>query len=802
MNARRTPPRRRWHPPGPGDDGPVSLPVTFLMYDASGHGGVARTVVNLANHLAEHRDVRVLSLFRHVRPAAYPLDPRVVHEVLVDVPAGLGPLDRLARRRPTRLRPEPAEQRMTRLTDRVLRAAAVAADPGMLVSTRPSLHLAATQWAAPGVRRRRPGPQELRDPLRQPPAGRGAADGGAAARRVRRAHPRRRRGLPPRAARGLRTPVEVIRNALPWPPAATPAALDSRVVVAAGRLAARRGSAGWSTRSRPWPATHPDWRLHIYGEGRARASLTQQSHRLGLDDQVRLPGYTEDFRGVLAGASAYALTSRAEGFPMVLIEAMSAGVPLVAMDCPRGPAEIVDDGKNGLLVDDGDVAGFTAALRAAGRGRRAAAARAGGGRTRTRGSTPPTRSSRSGCTCSSASTAELHAAATLRSRRVHPAPVTVEAMSQRVFLHVGVPKSGTTFLQSSLTLQPQGAPRGRGALPRRRRSGCSSPPSTSAARTRRGAAAGSEVDGSWDALCRKARAHDGTTVISHELFAAASAHQVTAALTMLKGLEVHVVVTARDPARQAAAEWQEGIKHGRRLALRAVPRDGCSTAPRRPTTRAGSAPPRTCRTCWPAGAPRCRPSQRARRLLPSPGRRPAAAVGAVRRRGRVRRVRLEPAGPDSANASLGTVEVDLLRRVNVALDKRLVQPEYGQVVKQLYAQEILPVGRSPATRRTPGDVRRPGGRRRALGQGDRQGRVRRAGRPRRRWCPSRRTEAGPHPDDVDPRDRLDSAVAATAELLLEVQRARADVARLEAENAKLRKKRKRLKRRLRAATDE
>ena len=66
---------------------------------------------------------------------------------------------------------------------------------------------------------------------------------------------------------------------------------------------------------------------------------------------------------MLAGAAAYALTSRAEGFPMVLIEAMSAGVPLVAMDCPRGPGEIVADGANGFLVDDGDVAGFSAALR-------------------------------------------------------------------------------------------------------------------------------------------------------------------------------------------------------------------------------------------------------------------------------------------------------------------------------------------------------------------------------------------------------------------------------------------------------
>ena len=66
---------------------------------------------------------------------------------------------------------------------------------------------------------------------------------------------------------------------------------------------------------------------------------------------------------MLAGAAAYAMTSRAEGFPMVLIEALSVGLPLVAMDCPRGPGEIVRDGKNGFLVDDCDVAGFGEALR-------------------------------------------------------------------------------------------------------------------------------------------------------------------------------------------------------------------------------------------------------------------------------------------------------------------------------------------------------------------------------------------------------------------------------------------------------
>jgi glycosyltransferase involved in cell wall biosynthesis len=167
-----------------------------------------------------------------------------------------------------------------------------------------------------------------------------------------------RRELP-----GLSTPVEVIRNALPWPPAETPAPLDSRVVVAAGRLAREKGFARMVDAFAPVARAHPDWRLDIYGEGAERSSLTEHVHRLGLDDQVGLPGYTHDFRGVLAGASAYAMTSRAEGFPMVLIEAMSAGVPLVAMDCPRGPGEIVDDGKNGFLVGDGDVAGFTDALR-------------------------------------------------------------------------------------------------------------------------------------------------------------------------------------------------------------------------------------------------------------------------------------------------------------------------------------------------------------------------------------------------------------------------------------------------------
>lgn len=340
----------------------MRLPVTFLVHDTSGHGGVARTVVNLANHLAGHRDVRVLSLFRHDAKPAYPLDPRVEHEVLVDVPAGLGRLDRTLDSRPTRLRPEPAERRMTRLTDRALRTALSGLGRGILVSTRPSLHLAATRWGADGVRFVGQDHKNFATRFanaRQAEVLRSAVPLLDAYVVLTRADAEDyRRELP-----GLRTPVEVINNALPWPRADHPAPLDSKVVVAAGRLAREKGFGRLIEAFAPVAREHRDWRLDVYGEGPERAALSRRISRLGLDGQVRLPGYTDDFRRVLAGAAAYALTSRAEGFPMVLIEAMSAGVPVVAMDCPRGPAEIVDDGRNGLLVDDGDVAGFASALR-------------------------------------------------------------------------------------------------------------------------------------------------------------------------------------------------------------------------------------------------------------------------------------------------------------------------------------------------------------------------------------------------------------------------------------------------------
>ena len=73
---------------------------------------------------------------------------------------------------------------------------------------------------------------------------------------------------------------------------------------------------------------------------------------LGVERQVILQGYTEDLPGALGRSSVYAMASLSEGFPMVLIEAMSLGLPLIPYDCPRGPAEIIRHEKNGLLIEN------------------------------------------------------------------------------------------------------------------------------------------------------------------------------------------------------------------------------------------------------------------------------------------------------------------------------------------------------------------------------------------------------------------------------------------------------------------
>jgi glycosyltransferase involved in cell wall biosynthesis len=95
--------------------------------------------------------------------------------------------------------------------------------------------------------------------------------------------------------------------------------------------------------------------LVIVGDGGFRGELEALAAELGVGKRVHFTGYRNNPHAVVAGASALVLSSRYEGMPMVLLEALALGKPVISTDCPTGPREILDDGKFGLLVPIGDV---------------------------------------------------------------------------------------------------------------------------------------------------------------------------------------------------------------------------------------------------------------------------------------------------------------------------------------------------------------------------------------------------------------------------------------------------------------
>jgi GalNAc-alpha-(1->4)-GalNAc-alpha-(1->3)-diNAcBac-PP-undecaprenol alpha-1,4-N-acetyl-D-galactosaminyltransferase len=106
----------------------------------------------------------------------------------------------------------------------------------------------------------------------------------------------------------------------------------------------------------------PQSRLTIYGEGSLRQSLEQQRDKLGLNDRIAMPGWTSPIWPILKQSDIYVLSSRYEGFPSSLLEAMASGMACIAMDCPSGPAAIIRDGVDGLLVPAGDIDRLASAM--------------------------------------------------------------------------------------------------------------------------------------------------------------------------------------------------------------------------------------------------------------------------------------------------------------------------------------------------------------------------------------------------------------------------------------------------------
>jgi glycosyltransferase involved in cell wall biosynthesis len=95
-------------------------------------------------------------------------------------------------------------------------------------------------------------------------------------------------------------------------------------------------------------------RLMILGEGEERPKLETLARELGIEEDFVLPGFVENPYKYMKRASAFVLSSRWEGLPAVLIEALALGVPVISTNCPSGPAEILEHGKWGCLVPVGE----------------------------------------------------------------------------------------------------------------------------------------------------------------------------------------------------------------------------------------------------------------------------------------------------------------------------------------------------------------------------------------------------------------------------------------------------------------
>ncbi|MFF0725568.1 glycosyltransferase family 4 protein [Streptomyces sp. NPDC004134] len=342
------------------------MKIRYLLLNAYGKGGTIRTVFNQAGSMAAAgHDVEVISVLRRRESPWFPLDRRVRVTAIVDdygAPAAPEPRVWAARfsnrGRPSRFVPngEVSREHFTRdVETRVIRWMARLRG-GALVTTRPSLNILAAQHASTDVVRVG---QEHMNLATHHPDVRAAITRlysrfDAVAVLTERDREEYARLLP-----GTR--VVCIPNAV-HTGAKRQSTYANRIAIAAGRLKNQKGFDFLIPAFAQAVATRPDWQLRIFGTGDKEPQLRRLIEQHHVYNHAFLMGFTARLDDELAKASMFVLSSRFEGLPMVMIESMTHGLPVVSYDCPTGPADVLTDGREGLLVPPKNVDALAVAM--------------------------------------------------------------------------------------------------------------------------------------------------------------------------------------------------------------------------------------------------------------------------------------------------------------------------------------------------------------------------------------------------------------------------------------------------------
>lgn len=344
------------------------MKITFLTLDIFGMGGTIRTVLNVANYLVNKGyEVEIVSVLRYRKEPFFYIDPKirvvVLHSKLINRSKKKGLkgkiINFLDKCKSRLIHPDDeGHHHFNLLTDIKMYQYIKSIKEGILISTRPSFNIFTAKYANKNIITI--GQEHLNlaiypDRLQKS---------------IKKYYPKLNYLATLTDEDTLdykklfsdeKIKIVKLTNSIP-PFESKLSPLEDKTILAAGRLVPQKGFDLLIEAFSKIVDKAPDWRVKIFGSGKDKNMLQDIINERHLYNNVLLMGPTKEIEKEMARASIYALSSRFEGFGMVIVEAMQCGVPVVSFDCPKGPSEIIKHNEDGILVKNGDVDAFADAL--------------------------------------------------------------------------------------------------------------------------------------------------------------------------------------------------------------------------------------------------------------------------------------------------------------------------------------------------------------------------------------------------------------------------------------------------------